>query len=219
MKMTISNILRALVCGIILSAATASNAVTITLNVGLTDPYALGDVIGGIQAGGQANRDALMINNLLTVSLAASSTTISGDLGDLYQRTANVFSPLPAATATGAVVAAAADLSFGTGTFPNGSVFLTLSGTYQYLVAAYDGQNAGAEIYDISGIASGTIIELPRNADNIGPSGSLQEAAQHQMTGWTLLNPTSVPDGGSTVALLGGAIVALGALGRRFRKI
>jgi hypothetical protein len=39
-----------------------------------------------------------------------------------------------------------------------------------------------------------------------------------RMTGWTLLNPTgSVPDGGTTVMLLGMAFGALG-MARRFLK-
>jgi hypothetical protein len=37
------------------------------------------------------------------------------------------------------------------------------------------------------------------------------------MTHWTLLNPTSVPDGGATAMLLGAALGALG-MARRFLK-
>jgi len=40
----------------------------------------------------------------------------------------------------------------------------------------------------------------------------------YKMTGWTLLNPTGgVPDGGTTVMLLGAALGSLG-MARRFLK-
>src|SRR4051812_47505599 len=101
-----------------LAAATSANATTITLNVGLTDPYALGDVIGGLTGnGGQAARDALMVNNLLTVSVGTTSTTVPGDIGDAYQRSSLVFSPLPAATTVGSVATPQGSINFGTGTF------------------------------------------------------------------------------------------------------
>src|SRR5512143_1808095 len=94
----ISKLAVALACACL--AASAARA--ITLDVGLTDSLAVGDVINGIQAGGQVNRDVIMVNNLLTVPLGGSSTTIAGDLGDLYQRSLNNFGPLPTAVAGGA---------------------------------------------------------------------------------------------------------------------
>jgi hypothetical protein len=203
----------------LLVAAGSASAVPTTLDVGLSDPYALGDVISGSGVGGgQAVRDAAMVNTLLTVGLGSTSTIG----GDDYQRTVNVFSPLPAATTVGSIATPIGGIAFGSGTFANGSVFLTLPGGFRYLVAQYDGRQAGVEIWDIASIASGTVIEIPRNADNTGVGGSLLEAPQHQISTWTLLNPisgdTNVPDGGSTIALLGFTLVGVDFLRRRIVK-
>jgi hypothetical protein len=187
-----------------------SGARGVTLNVGLSDSLAIGDVINGIQPGGQEARDVIMVNNLLTVALNTQSSTLPGDVGDLYQRSGNVFSPLPAATATGAVSASG---------IADGAVLLdiTLTSSFRYLVAAYDGPNGGVEVWDIAGIASGSTISIPRYAAPIGVNGQLQQSDAFRMTGWTLLNPggNSLPDGGTTALLLGTALAGLGVLKRR----
>ena len=141
----------------------------VVLDVGLTDPLAIGDVIHGIQAGGQEARDVIMVNNLITLAPGTSSSSFVGDVGDLYQRSLNVFSPLPAATAVGAVSASG---------IVDGAALLdiTLSGSFRYLVAAYDGPNGGVEIWDIASLGSGTTIQIPRYAEPIGPGGSLQQS-------------------------------------------
>lgn len=191
-----------------------SGARGVTLNVGLSDSLAIGDVINGIQAGGQEARDVIMVNNLLTVALNTQSSALAGDVGDLYQRSGNVFSPLPAATATGAISAN------GVGSIPDNSVALldiTLTSSFRYLVAAYDGPNGGVEVWDIAGIAAGSTISIPRYAEPIGVNGQLQQSSRYLMTGWSLLNPggNSLPDGGTTALLLGTALAGLGVLKRR----
>lgn len=189
-----------------------SGARGVTLNVGLSDSLAIGDVIHGIQAGGQVDRDVTMVNNLLTVALNTQSSSLAGDVGDLYQRTANVFSPLPAATATGN--------TFATGIADGGVLLdITLTSSFRYLVAAYDGPNGGVEVWDIAGLAAGTTISIPRYAEPIGPGGSLQQSTRYLMTGWTLLNPggNSLPDGGTTALMLSTALAGLGVLKRRIK--
>ncbi len=190
------------------------SARAITLDVGLTDPLALGDVIHGIQAGGQVNRDVIMVNNLLTLAPGTQSSSIVGDVGDLYQRSLNFPGALPAATGVGAVIASG---------ITDGSALLsiTLAGSFQYLVAAYDGPNGGVEIWNIGGLAPGTTIEIPRYAEPTGPGGSLQASTRYLMTGWSLLNPgtppNGVPDGGSTALLLGTVLAGLGLLKARIK--
>ena len=193
-------------------------AVTITLNGGTgydlnSSAYSVGTIINGIQAGGQANRDVLMTNNLLTVAPGAYG--VIG--GEEYHRSSN-FGALPAAVAAGAVVASGGGLNFGTNGF-GAIASLTLAATYQYLVVAYDGPNGGVIVYNISSLSVGTVIEMARNAEPMGDAGAqaLIESTRYQMTGWTLLNPTqnTVPDGGATVMLLGASLGAL-AIGRRF---
>ena len=62
--------------------------------------YLVGTVIPGLQGnGGQAARDALMTNNLLAMGLGAQAGA-----SPKYSRSFNNFGPLPAATATGAVL-------------------------------------------------------------------------------------------------------------------
>src|SRR5882724_10571016 len=179
-------------------------------------PYLLGTVIPGAQTGGQAERDAAMTNTLLGMAFQTQANIPPPD-GSFYSRT--TLAGGNPATITGAVL--------GTG-FSDGttaiSIDLSVTGTFEYLVAAYDGPNGGVAVFDISGL-TGT-IEIYRYAkieqDGSGnPTGNLlgsntMQQGYHRITTWTLLNPTGVPDGGTTVMLLG---MALGALGMARRYI
>ncbi len=82
------------------------------------------------------------------------------------------------------------------------------TGLYSYLFAKYDGPNAGSEVWYVGDLAGGIVI----------PGFGL--AGQHYgLSGWTLFGPGGggghVPDGGTTVMLLGAALGALG-MARRF---
>jgi hypothetical protein len=178
---------------------------------GNSSQYLLGTVIPGTQGGGgQAQRDADMTNALLALGLGGQTTINSG----LYSRSFNNFGSLPAATATGAVLGT----NILDGTTP---VTVNLGTGFQYLVAAYDGPNGGVAIWNVAGL-TGT-VDLYRYAKplangNLLGSNTAQQG-YYKMTGWTLLNPTgAVPDGGTTVMLLGAALGAL-SMTRRFLKI
>lgn len=178
--------------------------------------YLLGNVISGVQGGGQAQRDADMTNALLALGLGGQNTT---DPAHQYFRSFNNFGSLPAATATGN--------SLGTG-IQNGTTPVTVSlGTgFQYLVVAYDGPNGSVAVFNVAGLTGS--VDLYRYAKREVVNGVLtgnligsNTAGQgfFLMTGWTLLNPTgTVPDGGTTAMLLGTALGALGMV-RRFLKI
>ncbi len=160
-----------------------------------------------------------MTNYLL--SIANGGFGIIG--GEEYQRSSNFANPLPAATAAGAIATSSGGLAFGTNAM-GAIVSLTLPGTFQYLLVAYDGPNGGAIVYNIADLAAGTVIELARNAEphDIGDgiaSQVLIESSRYQMTGWTLLNPTqtTVPEGGLTLMMLGSGLSGLAVL-RRFLK-
>lgn len=184
----------------------------ISLNVGLTGSYIVGDVIHGIQAGGQVDRDVTMVNNLITVALNNHNATFASDPGDTYQRSGNSFSPLPTATATGAQFASG--IADGASTL---TLDLSTLGSFTYLVAAYDGPNGGVEVWDIAGLTGS--IDIPRYAEPIGTDGSLQTSSKYLMTGWSLLNPSgSVPDGGVTLSLLGFALLGIGTVRRVLMK-
>jgi len=103
-----------------------------------------------------------------------------------------------------------------------GFINLDVTGTFQYLVAQYDGPNGGVAVWNISSL-TGTIeiygYAKPEkvNGQFIGNLLGCDHAQQgyFRITGYTLLNPLSVPDGGAKVMLLGGALGALG-MARRF---
>jgi hypothetical protein len=199
-------------------------AITVSTPLGMqvtspSSPNLLGTVIPGLlgQNGGQAVRDALMTNNLRPMALGAHSGPNPGTQANpFYSRSLNAFSPLPAATTTNAVIKSG--LSGGTG---NVTIDLSKYGTYQYLVAAYDGPNGGVAVWDIAGLTGTITIFGFAHPQKVGglETGNLLGAnsGQFRITGWTLLNqtsPPSVPDGGATVMLLGAALGALGVARR-----
>ena len=173
--------------------------------------YLLGTVLPGTQGGGgQAQRDADMTNALLALGLGAQSQ-VPGD--PLYSRSFNNFGALPPATAVGAVLGT--NIADGTT-----AVTVNLLGGFQYLVAAYDGPNGGVAVFNVGGLTGS--VDLYRyakplaNGNLVGSNIPLM--GFYKMTGWTLLNPTGgVPDGGTTVMLLGAALGSLG-MARRFLK-
>lgn len=89
------------------------------------------------------------------------------------------------------------------------SINLGAVGTYTYLFAKYDGPNAGSVVWYVGNL-SGTIT-IPANG---GPS----PGDNYGLSGWTLFTggtpPTGLPDGGTTVMLLGAALGALGMVRR-----
>jgi len=184
-----------------------------------SSPLLLGTVIPGVQHGGQADRDAAMTNQILSMGLGAQTTAIINGDSAFYSRSFNNFGSLPAATATGAVTATGIQDG-------NTAVTVNLGTGYQYLFVAYDGPNGSAAVFNVGGL-TGT-VDLYRYAKaeldaNGNPTGNLigsNVAAQgfKLMTGWTLLNPTGVvPDGGTTVMLLGAALGALGMVRRKLK--
>jgi len=209
---------------VLLGTAFQAQASEITLGVGPTGPYILGEVVPGIQAGGQVARDVVMVNAL---RLMARDTRSAATDSPEYYRSITDFGTLPLAVGLGAVYGTTPDGSWGVGATTRR---IALSSSFAYLLAAWDGPNGGAEAYYIGGIAAGTTLVLPRYAHpspefykdhttglDVDPYlQDLVEGTKYQMTGWTLLNPTTqVPDGGATAILLGVALIALGRV-RRF---
>jgi hypothetical protein len=128
------------------------------------------------------------VNHLVGMALG---TTDTAD-GQTFTRSTNDFGSLAPAVLTGFVDGTSTSINLGT------------SGTYLYLFAKYDGPNYGSEVWYV-GDLSGTIT-IPDSAGGYG------------LSGWTLFGSAgSVPDGGTTVMLLGAALGALG-MARRFLK-
>jgi hypothetical protein len=205
-------------CLLGLAVSGPASATTFTLTpVNGTGTDLLGEVfVPGDLSGGQAVRDAAAVNGLLGL---ACTNCYSGTTSPSYYRSPNSFGSLPAATDTGNQLATGGGI-----TQSGNSAFITLTQTFTYLVASYDGPNGGAWVWDISNVGVGDTIEIPRYAF---PSGTVNVNehlvantvnTQFGITNWTMLNPTSVPDGGSTMALLGSAFLGIGLLRRRFGK-
>jgi hypothetical protein len=200
MKLNIVRINKLALLSVAISAATlafshnaSANQVagginTPTVTLAFNDQY----VVGTISPGAPADPDdvATYINNMISLPLGGSDTFA----GQTITRSTNMFGSLPQASATGAVS--------GTGTTIN----LNTLGTFTYLFAKYDGQNDNSMVWNISGLTG--ILTIPA----FGPLG-------YGLSGWILFGPTGgqVPDGGTTVMLLGAALGALG-MARRFMR-
>jgi len=131
------------------------------------------------------------VNFMIGLSLGGSGHVIIGPHNALVTRSMNAFGSLPG-PATLALR--------GTGTTIN----LGTQGTYVYLFAHYGGPGGGfAEVWYVGNLNGS--ISIP--ATGLG----------HGLSGWALFSAPhgAVPDGGTTVMLLGAALSALGVV-RRF---
>jgi protein with PEP-CTERM/exosortase system signal len=136
------------------------------------------------------------INFMIALAPGGSGTFHPGQVDENFiTRTTNLFGSLPTATNVGSVS--------GGGT----TVDLNAFGTFTYLFAKYDGQNDFSVVWNITGLTG--ILTIP----GFGPNG-------YALSGWILFNQTGppVPDGGTTIMLLGAALGGLGMV-RRFLKI
>jgi hypothetical protein len=92
-------------------------------------------------------------------------------------------------------------------------------GGYQYAFAKYDGDNAGYVLFYLGGTAT----SLPQYSNSIWWNGT--DVNSYQISHFTVFGTpevpdprSSVPDGGSTAALLGSALVGFGLMRRRFGR-
>ena len=163
----------------------------------MADAYELGFVKCGI-ASGDADR-TLYVNDMIGLAPGGSNHVIIGPHDNLVTRSTNIFSPLDFAalasrTSYGSSRASTVDINLGTGGF-------------EYLLAKYDGPNFGGEVWYVGGL-TGTVT-IPAFGDKYGISlSALFEPG----------SPPKVPDGGSTVVLLGVALTGLAGIRAKFRK-
>ena len=148
---------------------------------------AIGDAheLGFVNFGIPSGDDARTAYVNHLIGMALGSTDVA--LGQTFERSNNSFSPLP--TAVFALNGTGTTIDLG-------------SGLYSYLFAKYDGPNYGSEVWYVGNLSG--IITIPAMGGRYG------------LSGWTLFGPgAGVPDGGTTVMLLGAALGALG-MARRF---
>ena len=135
---------------------------------------------------------AIWINYMITLGLGQSGNIQN----QTVTRSNNAFANLPNADAN----------IFLRDSSPNPSTTINLGagGVYTYLFAKYDGQNDKSLVWNVANL-TGT-IRIPQ----LGPQG-------HGLSVWILFGPGTpgVPDGGTTVMLLGAALGALG-IARRY---
>jgi hypothetical protein len=171
-------------------AVTSAYAVPITLSG--TSPNVLGDV--NLPGPHSAVDDIDYINTVLGLSLGGSATVSVPGGSDTVYRSENALGSLTAATQAGNI----------SGT----SASITLTSGFEYLIARYP--NGGLEIWDISSIAPGSTIDIPK-----GAFGKADD--QYSLSGWFLFDPQSgkaVPDGGSAACLLGLGLFGLASMHR-----
>jgi hypothetical protein len=180
-------------CAVILASSNDASANRIplpaTINLTIGDQHELGQASPPVPEGDAAI--TLYVNFMISLSLGGSGHVIIGPHDILVTRSTNDFGPLPS-PATLALR--------GTGTTIN----LGTQGAYDYLFAHYGGPHGGtAEVWYVGDLSG--VITIPSNG------------FRHGLSGWALFTAPNgvVPDGGTTVMLLGAALGALGVV-RRF---
>jgi hypothetical protein len=177
----------------------------LTVDPNVTSPGTVPFVLGDVNPPEPADPASVVqeINVMIGLPLGGSQASNFGAQGQTEYRSLNPFSPLPAAN--GAQT-------------QSGTVTTIADAGFYYLAAKYDGPNGGLEIWDIGSLPTGTTIIIPQNAFGNGNN-------QYGLSGWDLFTATpddpnfppqgSVPDGGSTLALLGCALAGVESLRRK----
>jgi hypothetical protein len=154
-------------------------------------PLTIGDAyyVGRINDGipSAETKEIGYVNTLITLAAGQAETDIGTET---YDRLGSTLTSLPLATSYS----------------PHGGVYVDINvATYAYILGKYDQNDAGSYVWYISGL---NYVSLPLYA----PSG-------HEVSHYTLFTngDFQTPDGGMTLMLLGGALVGLGALRRKFR--
>lgn len=189
----------AIVCAIAL-AVSAPSALAVSLTTGSTQ-Y-LGLIDDGIPS--SPSLEASYINNLIGITPGLTPTTQT--IGtETYTRSINPC-PVGGCPTPTAVGSFKLDRDEGPDAV-NPVIHLGIDVTgWTYLLAKYDGPRYGSAVWYVGGM-TGT-VDIPEN---------LPFANQYQISHYSLYNPTSVPEGGMTLMLLGGALLGLETLRRRIR--
>jgi hypothetical protein len=180
-------VLSAAFCAVMLAFSPNANAI----NLAFGDARDLGQVLFGIPSG-DADRTAY-VNHLIDMAPGTSDSFSGQDFNRSLANPGPGFPNYPDAVFSHNGTGTSVDLGDGT--------------LYSYLFAKYDGPNAGSEVWYVGNLSG--IITIP----GFGLAGQ-----HYGLSGWTLFGPggtPGVPDGGTTVMLLGAALGALG-MARRY---
>ena len=178
----------ALAFGVLAGLPSAAQALT------FDDSYDLGSVTPPEPA--SPSEEEGYVNNLIGLVQGSGLTTIDGH--DYFRKNTSC-GTCPAAVFNSRVTKEQGFTFDG-----NGNVVVDLgTGGFTYLIGKYDGPNGGTEVWNVQGL-TGTVT--------IPAFGFSQP---YGLSHWTLFGPGGVPDGGTTVMLLGAALGALG-MARRY---
>ena len=178
----------------------APNAMATSLSVG--DSYYLGRVFDGNPA--SASDEIFYINTLITLAPGATAVQIPAATGEFYDR---VGSTLAGSLPTAVLAGAFKDDT----TPPYDNISVT---GYTYILAKYDADKAGSYVWYIPGQ---TTVDIPSALGSCGNPNDPTKQEGCGLSHYSLYNVSQVPDGGATLMLLGGALVGLSALRRKFR--
>jgi VPDSG-CTERM motif len=176
----------ALLCAAVCAAATLAFTQNASAVVINPDDQLVGTVTPGVPS--NPGDEADYINVLISLA-ANTSNHFDPGTGQTYDRTAFVTTGLPAADAnTANKVDDPTNLT------------LTLDGTFTYILAKYDAGRAGSMVWYVGGLVGEFTIPGTFNG--------------HDISHYTTFGGGGVPDGGTTVMLLGAALGALGVVRR-----
>lgn len=180
----------AVVCALALGLA-APNALADPLTI--AGPNFLGIIVDGIPSNPAS--EVGYINTLLAQPTPSGPTAVGTEV---YVRSAN--------TCGGACPAAVLAGSMKDDTDPSNTIDVT---GFTYLLGKYDAGNAGSIVWYVGNLSGEQTI----------PS-AFDDGGQYGLSHWSLYTTEQfqrVPDGGMTLMLLGGALVGLEGLRRKFR--
>ena len=191
---TMKKKLATIAAAIAFACSLSSNASALTIN----DPGVVGTVNGVSGDGGSLPAELVLAQNILNLATGVNDYQYAGDTAHYYDASTTDYS----GTLSGGVAGKVQDL--------------TVTGV-DYVLAKYDGQSAGYVLFYVGG---GTYT-LPQFSYTIWGT----DPGQYEISGYTSFTatgctncPPSVPDGGSTIILLGSVLVAFGMAARKFRK-
>jgi hypothetical protein len=87
-----------------------------------------------------------------------------------------------------------------------------------YLAVKWDGANGGGAFYDVASLVGGTIT-LSESDASVFTTKTIQPSGYEFWSGSSITGNAGVPDGASTVTLLGIALTGMGLLRKKLVKI
>ena len=182
-----------IITGFVVTLGLTSSAFALTIN----DPGVVGAY--GIDSGFNSSvaNEILVGQHLLDMAAGTTDPNGCSLSGPCYQTSNTEYS----GTLTGGIQSP--DLGLGDHAYQ-------VPAGYNYVLAKYDGPNAGYVLFYTGGAAT----TLSQYSYSIWSNGVDQN--DYLISHFTAFN--AVPDGGSTATLLGGALMAFGVVARRFRR-